>query len=38
MKFGEYYILTQDEKTVLEERAAAERLTVSKYIHKVLFG
>jgi hypothetical protein len=29
--------LTQDEKAVLEERAAAEGLTVSKYIHKVLF-
>lgn len=29
--------LTQDEKTVLEERAVAEGLTVSKYIHKVLF-
>lgn len=30
--------LTQGEKAVLEKRAAAEGLTVSKYIHKVLFG
>lgn len=30
--------LTQGEKAILEERAAAEGLTVSKYIHKVLFG
>lgn len=30
--------LTADEKKLLEERAAAESLTVSKYIHKKLFG
>lgn len=30
--------LTQGEKAVLEERAAAGGLAVSKYIHKVLFG
>lgn len=29
--------LTQGEKSALEERAVAEGLTVSKYIHKVLF-
>lgn len=30
--------LTAAEKAELERRAAAERLTVSRYIHKILFG
>lgn len=30
--------LTAEEKKQLEERAAAENITVSRYIHRVLFG
>lgn len=30
--------LTASEKTELERRANAERLTVSRYIHRILFG
>lgn len=30
--------LTAEEKRQLEERAAAENLTVSKYIHLLIFG
>ncbi len=29
--------LTVEEKKLLESRAASEKLTVSKYIHKMLF-